>query len=305
MKRSLAVALLLLSLFTFHLSPLCAAYTPQSVPNPRTMDASAFVANPDAILSAAEVEAIQRIAQQLNQATGVELVTVALGDIGQADAFEFSLELFNHWGVGRSGQNTGVLIFFALRSRDIRIITGGGVEGLLPDAICSRILDEQMIPLLAEGQYGAGLLAGNKAIARRLTEDRALAELLLGYHPKPVTTAPWSWLSICSLLIALFALIRYWTSPRCPNCRKRGAHVHSKIISRATATADGQGMRYYDCPLCGHHWQRPFTIPKTPPPPQNYGGGRHYGGSFGGGGFSGGGSFGGGVSFGGGAGGKF
>ena len=305
MKRIVTVALLLLSLFTFHHSPLFAAYTPHSVPNPRTVDASAFVANPDAILSAAEVEAIQRVAEQLNQATGVELVTVALGDIGQADAFEFSLELFNHWGIGKSGKNTGVLIFFALRSRDIRIVTGGGVEGLLPDAVCSRIVDEDMIPLLRHGHYGEGLLAGNKAIALRLTDDRALAELLLDYHPKPVTDEPWTIFSIFALLAAFIALLRYWVSPRCPRCKQKGAHVQSKVIVRATAKDEGQGVKLYDCPLCGHKWRKTFTIPKTPPPTShNYSGGRHGGGSFGGG-FSGGGSFGGGVSFGGGAGGKF
>lgn len=299
MKRIRIVALLLLSLLAF--SPLHAAYTPQSVSNPRNVDASAFVANPDAILTASEVEAIQRVAQQLNQATGVELVTVAIRDIGQADAFEFSLALFNRWGIGTSGKNTGVLIFFALRSHDIRIVTGGGVEGLLPDAVCSRILEEDMIPLLSSGKYGVGLFAGNRAIARRLTDDRAMAELLLGYHPKPVTDEPWSIFSIFALLAAFIALLRYLVSPRCPRCKQKGAHVQSKVIVRATAKAEGQGVKLYNCPMCGHTWRKTFTIPKTPPTSSpNYSGGRHYGG-----GFSGGGSFGGGVSFGGGAGGKF
>ena len=303
MKRYLSIVL---SLVVCCLIVEAAVYTPQSVPNPRNVDAGAFVSNPDGLLSSAETAAIQRVAEQLNHATGVELVTVALGDIGSADAFEFSLALFNKWGIGSSGKNTGVLIFFALRSRDIRIVTGGGVEGVLPDAVCSRILDDTMIPLLAQGHYGEGLLAGNKAIASRLTEQRALAELLLDYHPKPVTEEPWNFLSICALLVALCALVRYWTSPRCPHCKQRGAHVRSKVITRATADTEGQGMRYYDCPLCGYRWEKPFTIPKTPPPPsQNYSGGRHYGGGYRGGGFSGGGSFGGGVSFGGGAGGKF
>lgn len=288
---------LLLGCLTMH-----AAYTPRTVPNPRSWDAEAYVSNPDGLLTAEQVAAIRQVAQQLNRITGVEMVTVALGDIGTADAFEFSLELFNHWGIGRSGANTGVLLFFALQSRDIRITTGGGVEGLLPDADCSRILHEDIIPLLSKGQYAEGLLAGNRAIARRLTDQRALEELLLGYEPKPVSEEPWNVLSVCALLIALLALVRYWLSPRCPHCRQRGANVRSKVITRATYTTEGQGIRYYDCPLCGYTWNKPFTIPKTPPPVQ-YSSGRGYRG--GGGGFSGGGSFGGGVSFGGGAGGKF
>ena len=303
MKRTLAVTLLLLSLFTSHLSPLCAAYTPQSVPNPRMWSASAFVANPDAILSSAEVDAIQQVAQQLNQATGVEMVTVVLDDIGYADVFDFSLELFNSWGIGDRDKKNGVLILFALQSRDIRITTGGGLEGLLPDATCSRILYNEMIPLLSDGRYAEGLLVGNKAIARELTDQKALAELLLGYRPKPVSANPWAAMSICSLLIALVACIRYWVAPRCPRCRKKGIRVRKELLVAATYTQKGQGVYHKSCPYCGHHWDKKYVIPKLQRTVTYTA--SSSGGYRGGGGFHGGGSFGGGSSFGGGAGGKF
>ena len=130
----------LLLVAVFCLSLHATVYTPSTVPHPRRMDAKAFVSNPDAILSVSETAAIQRVAQQLNQVTGVELVTVVLSDIGDADAFEFSIELFNRWGIGDREKKNGVLVFFALQSRDIRIITGGGMEGLLPDATCSCLV---------------------------------------------------------------------------------------------------------------------------------------------------------------------
>lgn len=299
MKRILTVVI---ALVMTCLSVQAKAYTPQTVPHPRSMDADAFVSNPDAILSAAEVEAIQQVAQQLNRMNGVELVTVVLDDIGHADAFDFSLELFNHWGIGRSNDNTGVLIFFALQSRDIRITTGGGVEGLLPDATCSRILEDEMIPLLSRGHYGEGLLAGNKAIARQLTDQRAMAELLLGYKPKPVTGNPWDVMSILSLLVALIAWLRYWVAPRCPKCKCKGAKMRDEIIQKATYSTSGKGLHRYTCPYCGHTWDKSFVIPRIPKQVV-YTSGSGRGGSFGGGYH--GGSFGGGVSFGGGAGGKF
>lgn len=298
MKRLLTIALTLVACMMMQAK----VYTPQTVPHPRSMNADAFVSNPDAILTSAEVEAIQQVAQQLNRMNGVELVTVVLDDIGNADAFEFALALFNHWGIGRSNDNTGVLVFFALQSRDIRITTGGGVEGLLPDATCSRILEDDMIPILSRGRYGEGLLAGNKAIARRLTDQRAMAELLLGYKPKPVTESPWSVLSILSLLIALIAWLRYWVAPQCPKCKCKGAKVRDEIIQKATYSTGGKGLHHYSCPYCGHKWDRSFTTPRIPKQVV-YTSGTGRGGGFGGGYH--GGSFGGGVSFGGGAGGKF
>lgn len=298
MKRYLSIVL---SLVVCCLTVQAAAYTPQSVPNPRNVDAGAFVSNPDGLLSSAETAAIQRVAEQLNHATGVELVTVALGDIGNADAFEFSLALFNKWGIGSSGKNTGVLIFFALRSRDIRIVTGGGVEGLLPDAVCSRILEEDIIPVLKKGHYGEGLLAGNKAIARRLTNQQAKEELLLGYKRKPVSESPWNILSICAIVLALIALFMDWIEQPCPNCGKKGSKFEmSRIDVEPTYVKAGKGTRFYTCPHCGHKWRQTYSIPKKERVVYSSGGGYK-----GGGGFSGGGSFGGGVSFGGGAGGKF
>ncbi|MBO4577536.1 MAG: TPM domain-containing protein [Paludibacteraceae bacterium] len=278
------------------------AYTPATVPHPRSMDAEAFVSNPDAILSSAEVDAIQQVAQQLNQATGVEMVTVVLDDIGYADVFAFSLELFNSWGIGDRDKKNGVLILFALQSRDIRITTGGGLEGLLPDATCSRILYNEMIPLLSDGRYAEGLLAGNKAIARELTDQKALEELLLGYKRKPVTEHPWLALSIFLWILALTTLIHYWRAPRCPQCKRKGLKIRSELVAAATYTQEGMGIRHFTCPCCGHTWKEPYTTPKVPKPVvYSSGSGR----GFGGGGYHGGGSFGGGSSFGGGAGGKF
>lgn len=247
---------------------LHAQYTVSSVPNPRDIDATAFVANPNAILSNEDANQLQEIAARLHTATEAELVTVVLGNIGEADAFDFSLELFNTWGIGDKEKNTGILIFFALESRDIRIVTGGGVEGLLTDAVCSEIVNGIMIPLLREGNYGEGLIAGAKGIEQVLSTDAAKAELLLGYHPKPVTETPWSIFSVISLIIAAIAA---WKKYR----EKHPAKYHPSDFGNDSPSQHSHGGFY---------------------------GGVH-GGGFGGG-FHGG-SFGGGVSFGGGAGGKF
>ncbi len=83
----------------------------RAVPNPRTTDGKAFVADPDHLLSADERNAIQEAAEQLHTLTGVEMVTVLLDDIGEADAFDFAYDLFNEWGIGDSETNTGVLHF--------------------------------------------------------------------------------------------------------------------------------------------------------------------------------------------------
>lgn len=262
----------------------------------------AFVANPDGILSAEEQAAIQEVALNLYCATEVEMVTVVLDDIGDADAFEFAVELFNTWGIGRKDGNTGLLIFFALQSRDIRFITGVGMEGVAPDAVCSEILYDTAIPILSTGAYGEGLLATNEAFAKHLTQESVMAELLLDYQPQFVTEWPWFGLGLLSFIIGLISALGYIFSPRCPQCRHRGPYFDGKtLIREADYSAAGLEMYHFTCPYCGNTWDKAYTIPRKT---------RSYGGSSGdgwssSGGSSGGGSFGGGYTAGGGAGGKF
>jgi len=277
------------------------AYTPQSVPQPWLHGHSKYVCNPDGILSAEDEHSIVTIAEKLHDIVGVEMATVVLEDIEDADAMEFSVELFNLWGIGNK-QNQGVLILFALHSRDIQIRTGGGVEGLLPDAVCEQVLQAEMIPLLSDGDYGKGLLAGNRAIARLLTTDAAQAELLLGYQPKEVTEQPYMGLSICCLMLIGLILLMYFMRTKCPQCGKRQVTAKDQIVTRATLLKEGQGIKTFTCACCHHQWQQPYSIPRRVRTHMVSGG--TMGGGFSGGGFSGGG-FGGGMTFGGGAGGKF
>ncbi len=294
--RTLCLTLLL----TFALGMMAEVYTPYTVPNPRTTDGKALVADPDQLLSADERNAIQDIAEQLYSLAGVEMVTVLLDDIGEADAFDFAYDLFNEWGIGDSETNTGVLLFFTMQQHDIRITTGSGLEGLMPDAVCNDIVYDEIIPLLRQGQYAEGLLAGNKAVCKRLSSQQALEELLLGYRPKEPKEQPWKGLSLFAIFSALIAGLAYWAAPRCPKCRKKGARTKDEVLVYATFTASGRGIHHHTCRSCGHQWDETYTIPKRTRSSSSGSSG-----GYSGGGGSSGGSFGGGSTSGGGAGGKW
>ncbi|MBO4666043.1 MAG: TPM domain-containing protein [Paludibacteraceae bacterium] len=280
-----------------------AQYTVATVPNPRTTDATVYVANPDGIISSECVQQLQYVSEILNDLTGVELVYVVVNSIGDEDAFDFSLDLFNSWGIGDKEKNRGVLVFMSMEYHDIQIRTGGGVEGLLPDAVCSDIIWDEMVPEFREGDYERGLTKGAIAIYEHLASDEARAELMLGYKAEPVSESPFKGLSIISLLVMLFVLFNHWIQPKCPNCQKKGNTCKKEVTQRATYAAAGAGIAHYVCSHCGHKWDVPYTIAKlTPPSSSSSSGGRSYSSSSS---RSSGGSFGGGRSFGGGAGGRW
>jgi uncharacterized protein len=66
-------------------------------------------------------------------------------------------DIFTKWGIGKKDANNGVLLLVAINDRKMRIHTGYGVEGSLPDLATAYIQDEVMAPLFKAGDYYSGL----------------------------------------------------------------------------------------------------------------------------------------------------
>jgi uncharacterized membrane protein YgcG len=58
---------------------------------------------------------------------------------------------------GRKGLDNGAVLFVFLAERAARIEVGYGLEGALPDAIARRILDKELVPHFARGEYQEGI----------------------------------------------------------------------------------------------------------------------------------------------------
>lgn len=161
-------------------------YTVETVPSPKVQGQHFYVSNPDSILSPETVSNINDMLCELDKATEVEVAVVAINDWEYREyssTYGFALDLFNHWSIGKADKNTGVLVVLAVEPRDIEIITGKGIEGILTDAECGYILDEN-IDYLADDDWDGGLYHITKDISTYLMLDDNRSELLLGWHPK-------------------------------------------------------------------------------------------------------------------------
>lgn len=102
--------------------------------------------------------AMEGLSREVLEKTGTAVVVATFKTIGDNEPDMYANELYEKWGIGKKGEDKGVLIFLVLDQRKVRIETGYGVEGILPDGLVGNILDEQVIPLLKQGQYSKGLL---------------------------------------------------------------------------------------------------------------------------------------------------
>ncbi|MDA8123758.1 MAG: TPM domain-containing protein [Deltaproteobacteria bacterium] len=141
------------------------------------------------VISAPEAARMEALAGEVLEKTGTALVAVTVETIGDNDPNDYANRLYKAWGIGKKGEDKGVLLFLALKERRVRIETGYGVEGILPDGLTGEILDRYALPWFKKGDYGRGFLETTAALASVVAKDAGVT--LTGVprqEPRPVRT---------------------------------------------------------------------------------------------------------------------
>lgn len=112
-----------------------------------------------------------RIEQRLRdfeRASSTQVLVVVADRLpqGYASLEEYTNRTAQAWRVGDRRRDNGAVLFVFVGDRKVRIEVGYGLEGALPDALASRIINDEITPRFRQGQYGDGLLAGVDAIIR-------------------------------------------------------------------------------------------------------------------------------------------
>lgn len=279
-------------------------YTVGDVPNVHLADRRQYVSDPTGILSTGARATVNATLDSLESQTGIEVAVVMLPSIGQDDPFEFALRLFRQWGVGKKKKDNGLVVLFVGDQRQVRFVTGYGLEGSLPDITCKRIQTRYMVPAFRQGDYDLGMVAGMKAVYAQLRDSM-----------RPDSTdgegsSAWNYaflvfaIALCTVLPVMMERRR----KKCPRCGKRSLRKVSSSVFRYEHSTHRVRRDVYVCDNCGHIVNRDNDLGDGS---GNAGSltdalflgsmlGRGRGGGFGGG--FGGGHFGGGSSGGGGAG---
>lgn len=112
--------------------------------------------------------ALERVLRTFNDSTSNQITIVTLPDLGGYAASQAAYEIGERWGVGNAKYNNGVVILIKPKNEngagEVFIAPGYGLEAALPDAVCKRIIDDEMIPYFRQNQYTQGVLAGLRII---------------------------------------------------------------------------------------------------------------------------------------------
>jgi uncharacterized protein len=106
-----------------------------------------------------------RILEHVRQQTGAEIAVLVVSTTAPATIEEYSIAVFERWGIGQKGKDNGLLFLVAAQDRRLWITTGYGLEGVLPDGKVGEIRDRAIIPFFRAGRYTEGIVRGTEALA--------------------------------------------------------------------------------------------------------------------------------------------
>ena len=120
------------------------------------------------VLSDVEEQGLRHALIRFNDTTSTQILVVTVNDLCGYDKAEFTYTLGQKWKVGQEGKDNGVVIMVKPHGgkgqRGAFITTGYGLEGVLPDAIAKRIVENEMIPRFKENDFYGGIANGVSAI---------------------------------------------------------------------------------------------------------------------------------------------
>jgi len=124
-------------------------------------------------------ETIQQLEAQLKlheDSTSNQIAILIIPSLDGESIEDYALRVAEKWKLGQKEKDNGVLLLIAIDDRKMRIEVGYGLEGVLPDAICSQIIRNEMAPNFRRGDYNAGVLAAVNAIVQTIAGEYVVSD---------------------------------------------------------------------------------------------------------------------------------
>lgn len=111
-------------------------------------------------LSASQAAQLEQKLADFEAKKGSQIAVLIVPTTQPETIEQYSIRVAEAWKLGRKGIDDGALLVIAKQDRTLRIEVGYGLEGVLPDAIAKRIIEETIVPKLRQGNFADAVNAG-------------------------------------------------------------------------------------------------------------------------------------------------
>lgn len=116
---------------------------------------------------------LNNVAEQLDQKANAQVAIVTINSLDGEDIVDYSVKLYQKWGIGKKGSDRGVLILYAIKDRKYWTTVGYGLEGILPDGKVGGF-GREAIPFLKQGDYNGAVSLLTSRVADVIAQDAGI-----------------------------------------------------------------------------------------------------------------------------------
>ncbi|MFB0526174.1 MAG: YgcG family protein [bacterium] len=136
------------------------------------------------LLPSSDVSRLTGLITELERKTTSEIAIVTLESIPEGDIESYAVDLFESWGIGKKGEDNGLLILVSVGERLVRIEVGYGLEGIITDGMAGEVIRQKIAPSFGKGQFGEGLFNGTAALANLIAREKGVELSALSSLPQ-------------------------------------------------------------------------------------------------------------------------
>jgi uncharacterized protein len=123
------------------------------------------------VTGAEPARALESRLAQFEAETGHQVVVLTVPTLEGEDIEGFSIRVAENWKIGKKGFDNGVILVVAVKDRRVRLEVGYGLEGVLPDAIASRIINDYIVPRFRAQDFAGGITVGIDAVLKVIKNE--------------------------------------------------------------------------------------------------------------------------------------
>lgn len=183
---------------------------------PRPSNANDLIYDYANVIDSTYLTTIRDSLRALYMYNKTQVVVITVESLDGMDIEDYCQELFQKWGIGDKEKNNGVLVLVKPKTETsngkVRIHTGYGAEGALPDLLCKKIQTDSMIPAFKENNYGLAILKAVNLISPAMKGEypQDIANFLKEKEKEKESNSRIAVIVYVILYIILFGLVWYF-----------------------------------------------------------------------------------------------
>jgi uncharacterized protein len=123
------------------------------------------------LLNSEQAEQLNKMLLDFQTETSNQFAVLIIPSLEGEVLESYSIRVAEAWALGEADKDNGLLLLVALAERRLRIEVGYGLEGILTDAFCGRVIDHTIVPYFKKEQYFQGISAGLLDLIRQTGDE--------------------------------------------------------------------------------------------------------------------------------------